>query len=275
MRVINFVQVFFILVKVRRNYRSNEKKAVPVGPVEVIECRVSPKECPDWSNMIERTIASSRPGSVSASWNIWRRSSSVRDLVRHFATARPGRLAGMSCDESISLRKRVVVGGLTKPREDCCIHVNCKLPCTKIRVLTHIPSQLRVGSVWKEYEHVLGVGPSPRQPLFTLHLLPTENHARTRPVPIDGGHLGIVPPRVQFRALRVARDGVEGPSSWVGHDSIDDLRAATRNFELHRWSLAEASCLDQCCTQGGRRGRRPAMAVCVWVSACRYLGGVD
>ena len=165
--------------------------------------------------MIESTIASSRPGSASASWNTWRRSSSDRDLVRHFATARPGRLVGMSCDESISPGKGRIVGRneLTKPWEDCCIHVNCESPCTKRRDLMRIAPQLRMGSVQKEYEHVLGVGPSTRKPLFTLHLLPTENHTRTGAIPVDGGHLSIVPPRVQFRALRVARDRVEGPAS--------------------------------------------------------------
>jgi hypothetical protein len=58
---------------------------------------VSPKERPDRSNTTERTIASSKSGSTSASWNISRRRSSERDLMRHRATARPGRLVGSSC----------------------------------------------------------------------------------------------------------------------------------------------------------------------------------
>jgi len=65
--------------------------------------------------------------------------------------------------------------------------------------------------------NVLGGGPSKRQPFFALDLLHTENHARTGTVPLDGGHLGVVPVREQFRALRVARDGVEWPASRVRH----------------------------------------------------------
>ena len=182
--------------------------------------------------MIERTIASSRPGLASVSWNIWRRSSLVRDLVRHFATARPGRLAGMSCDESISLRTVQIVGrgGLTKPREDCSMHVNCESPCTNIRDLIRIP--LNGNHAEGGNRDVLGVRPSTLQPVFTLQLPPTENHTRTGAVPVDGGHLGVVPLRVQFRAPRVARDRVERTASSVDHDRIDDLRTATRKFEL-------------------------------------------
>ena len=83
-----------------------------------------------------------------------------------------------------------------------------------------------------EYEYALGFGPSTRQPLFALEFIPTENHAWTGPVPVDGGPLGIVFVTEQFCALRVARDGVERPASWADHDGIHDLRAATRNFEL-------------------------------------------
>ena len=86
--------------------------------------------------------------------------------------------------------------------------------------------------MWKEYEHLLGFGPSTRQPLFALEFIPTESHARTGPVPVDGGHLGIVLVTEQFCTFRVAGDGVEGPASWADHDSIDDLRAVIRNFEL-------------------------------------------
>ena len=97
----------------------------------------------------------------------------------------------------------------------------------------------------KVREHVLGFGPRTRQPLFALELIPTENHARTRAIPVDGGHLGIVFVTEQFSALRVARDGVEGPASWANYDGIRDLRAAIRNFELDRGSLVVAGCLDQ------------------------------
>jgi hypothetical protein len=177
----------------------------------------------------------------------------------------------------ISLRKRPVGGsnGLTKPRSDCCIHVNCELPCAKVRDLNCITSQVRVGSVREEQVHVLGVGPSTRQPLFALDLLPTENHARTGTVPVDGGNLGVVPQRKQFRAALVARDGVEWPASRVYYGCIDDLVAAARDLELDRGSFVGARWFDQCGTQGGWRGRRPTMAVCGWVSASKYLGGVD
>ena len=97
----------------------------------------------------------------------------------------------------------------------------------------------------KEYEHVLSFGPRKRQPLFALELIPTENHARTGAVPVDGGHLSIVLVTEQFRAFRVARNGVEGPASWADHDGIHNLRAAIRKFELDRGSLVVAGCLDQ------------------------------
>ena len=87
-------------------------------------------------------------------------------------------------------------------------------------------------NVWKEYEHVLSLGRSTRQPLVALDLIPTENHARTGAVPVDGGHLSIVHVKEQFRALRVARDGVERPASCIDHDGIHDLRATIRKSEL-------------------------------------------
>ena len=90
----------------------------------------------------------------------------------------------------------------------------------------------KVSSVQKGHEHVLGVRPSRRQPLFALELLPTENHARTRAVPVNGSHFSVVPLRVQFRAPRVARDGIERPASRVDHERIDDIRAGARKFEL-------------------------------------------
>ena len=113
---------------------------------------MSPKDFPDWSNMIERTIASSRSGSTSTSWNTWRRSPSVRDSVRHLATARPGLLAGISCDKLSVYEKGLVAGskGLTKPREVCCMHMNCESPCTNLRDLRCIPSRLRVAKVRAE-----------------------------------------------------------------------------------------------------------------------------
>lgn len=67
---------------------------------------LSPKERPDRSNTTERTIASSKSGSTTASWNISRRRSSERDLMRHRATARPGLLAGSSCSRLIRSCKR-------------------------------------------------------------------------------------------------------------------------------------------------------------------------
>jgi hypothetical protein len=82
------------------------------------------------------------------------------------------------------------------------------------------------------HRHVLGVRPSTLQPLFALQLLPTENHTRTRAVPVDGGHLRVIPLRVQFRAFGVARDGVERPASRVDYERIDNLRAAIRKLEL-------------------------------------------
>ena len=97
----------------------------------------------------------------------------------------------------------------------------------------------------KVHEHVLGFGPRTRQPLFALEFVPTVNHARTRAIPVNDGHLGIVFVTEQFCTLRVARDGVEGPASWADHDGIRDLRAAIRNFELDRGSLVVAGCLDQ------------------------------
>jgi len=127
-------------------------------------------------------------------------------------------------------------------------------------------------------EHTsLGVRPSTRQPLFALELLPTENHARTGTVPVDGGDLAVIPLRAQFRAALVARDGVERPTGRVGHDGIEDVGAAARNFELNRGSFVGAGWLDQCCTQGDRRVRRPAISVSVGVLASRYLPvhGVD
>ena len=47
-------------------------------------------------------------------------------------------------------------------------------------------------SVHKEQEHVFDVRPNVRQPLFALDLLPTENHAWTRMVPVDGGGFAAV-----------------------------------------------------------------------------------
>lgn len=44
----------------------------------------------------------------------------------------------------------------------------------------------------KEQENVLGVRPSTWQPLFALEFLPTENHARTRTVPVNGGDLAAI-----------------------------------------------------------------------------------
>ena len=35
---------------------------------------------------------------------------------------------------------------------------------------------------------------------------------------------------------------------------------------------SERGCLDQCRTQGGRRGSRPVIIVWMWVSACRWSG---
>ena len=137
------------------------------------------------------------------------------------------------------------------------------------RVLTQ-----KVSSVQKGHEYVLGVRPSRRQPLFALELLPTENHTRTGAVPVDGGHLGVVPLRDQFRAPRVARDGVKRPAGLVDQDRIDDIRAAARKFEFDLGSLGIPGCLDQCCTRGCWRERCPAITVCVWVPACRYLGGI-
>jgi hypothetical protein len=132
-----------------------------------------------------------------------------------------------------------------------------------------IPSQLRMASVQKRHEHVLGDGPSALQPLFALELLPTENHTRTMAVPIDGGRLGIVLVQEQFCALRVARDGVEGSAGWVDHDGIGDLCAATRKFELDRGSLViPAGRLDQRCF---RRHRKMSPAR----STRKYLSGVE
>lgn len=109
----------------------------------------------------------------------------------------------------------------------------------------------------------LGIGPSKRQPLFALDLLPTENHPRTGTVPLDGGDLGVVPVRDKLRALRVAQSRVEGPASRVDYDGIDDVRAAARDFELDGGSLDVARCVDQCCAHGGERGQRAVMAVSV------------
>ena len=82
------------------------------------------------------------------------------------------------------------------------------------------------------------------QPLFALHFLPTENHARTEMAPLDGGDLGVIPLRKQFRALRVTRDGVERPVSRADHGGIDDLRPAIREFELDRWSFDVVGFVD-------------------------------
>jgi hypothetical protein len=90
-------------------------------------------------------------------------------------------------------------------------------------------------------------------------------------VPVDGGDLGIVPLREQFRAALIARNGVEGLTSRVEHGGIEDFGTAVRNFEHDRGPVVGAGYLDQFFTQGGKRGRRPDMVVCVWVSACRYL----
>ena len=65
----------------------------------------TPKERPDRSKTIERTIASRRPGSTCASWKISRSRSSEWGLTRHRATERPGRFAGISCNRSQSFKK--------------------------------------------------------------------------------------------------------------------------------------------------------------------------
>ena len=126
----------------------------------------------------------------------------------------------------------------------------------------------KVSSVQKGHEHVLGIRPSRRQPLFALELLPTENHTWTGAVPVDGGHLGVVPLRVQFRAPRVARDGVKRPAGLVDDDRIDDVRTAVRKFEFDLGSLGTLKArpmlysrvLDLCwshsmCVGTGRVGR--------------------
>ena len=129
----------------------------------------------------------------------------------------------------------------------------------------------------KELENILGVGPSTRQPIFALDLLAPEDHARTGTVPVYGSDLGVVLLREKFRAALIARDGVERQASWVDHYGVDDVGTAARDFEFDRRSFVGAGTIDQCCTQEGRRGRRPAIAlpISVWVFCCRYLRGVD
>ena len=152
--------------------------------------------------MIERRIASRSPGSTSTSWNIWRRSSLVLDLVRHLATARPGRLTGMSCNKPIRPSTVVVWShGLTEPRSECCIHLSSESPCVNIRDLP-VPT-LEWRGVRKSM-NTLSVGPNTRQPLFALDLLPTEYHAWTRTVPVDGSSFGPVPLREKRRVTLVA-----------------------------------------------------------------------
>ena len=56
----------------------------------------------------------------------------------------------------------------------------------------------------QEQEYVLGVRPCIRQPIFALDRLPTENHAWTNAVPIDGGDFAAVPLREQRCATLVA-----------------------------------------------------------------------
>ena len=120
--------------------------------------------------MIERRIASRRPGSTSTSWNIWRRSPSASDSVRHLATARPGRLDGTSCNASINLRRGLVVGcnGLTMPRSGFCNHLRYESPCVNLRVLVYpVPSQSGEASVCSMITYsVLG----PARGSHSLHL---------------------------------------------------------------------------------------------------------
>jgi hypothetical protein len=80
------------------------------GSEKLIVSIVSPRERPDRSNTTEMTIASRRPGSTSASWNISRSSSSEWDLMRHRATARPGLWAGISYSGSYQSLKTCVNG---------------------------------------------------------------------------------------------------------------------------------------------------------------------
>ena len=68
---------------------------------------MSPREYPDRSSRTESTIESSKPDSTGVSSNISRISSSVPDLICHWAIAKPGLFAGINCDESISPHKRV------------------------------------------------------------------------------------------------------------------------------------------------------------------------
>jgi hypothetical protein len=76
-------------------------------------------------------------------------------------------------------------GGLLHPRE--------------LRIAMHEMTRpeirsrpVRMAIVRKGAHHLLGVGPSKRQPIFALDLLPTENHARTGSVPLDGGDLNVI-----------------------------------------------------------------------------------
>jgi hypothetical protein len=84
-------------IRKRGIHRGSER---PLNPGE------SPRERPDRISTVERTIASRRPDSTSASWYISRRSSSVRDLTRQRATARPGRLEGINCSRPLNNHKR-------------------------------------------------------------------------------------------------------------------------------------------------------------------------
>ena len=91
---------------------------------------------------------------------------------------------------------------------------------------------------------VLGLGPHKRQPLLALHFLPTENHPRTGTVPLDGGDLDVVLARDHSRALRIARDGVEGVAVRIDDYGVDDVGFPTGDLELDGRTLVEV-CVDQ------------------------------
>ena len=69
-----------------------------------------------------------------------------------------------------------------------------------------------------------------------------------------------VPLRVQFCAPQVAQDGVKRPAGLVD-DRIDDVCTTVQKFEFDLGSLSRPDCLNQCCTQGCWRERRPVICL--------------
>ena len=143
-----------------------------------------------------------------------------------------------------------------------------------IRDLVGATFEFRTEAGGFDHEYILCIRPCEWQPILALHLLSAKNHAWAGTVPIDGGNLSIVSAREERSVLRVTRDGIERPASWIDHGSVDDVRATVGEFELNGWTLGVAGSVDRWWAQ--RSGREwHTMSVGICGSASGFLSGAD